>query len=47
MPVLMIALVALVVFGLIGLLLTIAVVMQRSTLKRAAKGKAAHPAAGR
>ena len=43
MPILMMALLALVVIGLIGILLTVAVVLEQSKLKRAAKGNAAHP----
>ena len=43
MPILMMALLALVVFGLIGILLTVAVILEQSKLKRAAKGDAAHP----
>jgi len=45
MPILLMALLALVIFGLIGILLTAAVILQQSKLKRAAKGDAAHPAA--
>jgi hypothetical protein len=43
MPILMMALLALVVFGLIGILLTVAVILEQSKLKRVAKGDAAHP----
>ena len=43
MPILMMALLALVVFCLIGILLTVAVILEQSKLKRAAKGNAAHP----
>ena len=43
MPILMMALLALVVFGLIGILLTVAVILEQSKLKRAAKGNAAPP----
>jgi hypothetical protein len=43
MPILMMALLALMVFGLIGILLTVAVILEQSKLKRAAKGDAAHP----
>ena len=42
-PILMMALLALVIFGLIGILLTVAVILEQSKLKRAAKGDAAHP----
>ncbi|MGD0469396.1 MAG: hypothetical protein ABSA54_13545 [Terriglobales bacterium] len=43
MPILMMALLALAVFGVIGILLTVAVVLEQSKLKRAAKDNAAHP----
>jgi uncharacterized membrane protein len=43
MPVLMIALLALLVFGLIGILLSAAVILEHSTHAHAAKGDAAHP----
>ena len=43
MPVLMIALLALLVFGVIGILLSSAVILEQSTHKHAAKGDAAHP----
>jgi hypothetical protein len=43
MPVLMIALLALLVFGLIGILLSTAVILEHSTHRHAAKGAAAHP----
>ena len=43
MPILMMALLALVVFGLIGILLTAAVILEQSKLKRAAKGNTVHP----
>jgi hypothetical protein len=42
MPILLMALLALLVFGVIGILLTVAVVLEQSKLKRAAKGDAAH-----
>ena len=44
MPILVMALLALVVFGLIGILLTVAVVMEHSAQKRA-EAKAAQPSA--
>jgi hypothetical protein len=43
MPILMMALLALLVFGVIGILLTAAVVLEQSKHKRLAKGDAAHP----
>ncbi|MGO9650034.1 MAG: hypothetical protein ACLPOO_18510 [Terriglobales bacterium] len=43
MPILLMALLALLVFGLIGILLTVAVVLEQSKHARAAKGNAAHP----
>jgi hypothetical protein len=43
MPILMMALLALMVFGLIGILLTVAVVLEHSKHAHAAKGDAAHP----
>ena len=43
MPILLMALLALVIFGLIGILLTAAVILEHSKLKRAAKVDAAHP----
>ena len=43
MPILLMALLALLVFGLIGILLTVAVVLEQSKHARAAKGDAAHP----
>jgi len=42
MPILMLALLALAVFGVIGILLTAAVIMERSKHKRLAKGDAAN-----
>jgi len=45
MPILLMALLALAIFGLIGILLTAAVILQQSKLKRTAKGDAAHPVA--
>jgi len=42
MPILMMALLALLVFGLIGILLTAAVILEQSKLKRLAKWNAAH-----
>jgi Flp pilus assembly protein TadG len=42
MPILLMALLALLVFGLIGILLTVAVVLEQSKRKRAAKSDAAH-----
>jgi hypothetical protein len=44
MPILLMALLALLVFGLIGVLLTVAVVLEQSKRKRAAKVDAADPA---
>jgi hypothetical protein len=43
MPILMMALLALAVFGVIGILLTVAVILEQSKLKRTAKDNAAHP----
>jgi len=43
MPILIIALLALLVFGLIGILLSTAVILEHSTNKHAAKGAVAHP----
>ena len=43
MPILMIALLALLVFGLIGILLSSAVILEHSTHRHATKGDAAHP----
>ncbi len=43
MPILVMALLALTVFGLIGILLIIAVVLEHSTLERTAKGNAPQP----
>ena len=43
MPILVMALLALTVFGLIGILLIVAVVLEHSTQARAAKSNAAHP----
>jgi hypothetical protein len=43
MPVLMIALLALLVFGLIGILLSTAVILEHSPHRHVAKGAAAHP----
>ncbi len=43
MPILMMALLALVVFGLIGILLTAAMILEHKTHAHAAKGDAAHP----
>ncbi len=43
MPILLMALLALMVFGLIGILLTSAVILEHSKLAHAAKGNAAHP----
>ncbi len=43
MPILLMALLALVVFGLIGLLLTAAVILEQHKHARAAKGNAAPP----
>jgi hypothetical protein len=42
MPILMMALLALLVFGLVGILLTVAVILEQSKLKRLAKVNAAH-----
>jgi hypothetical protein len=44
MPILMIALLALMVFGLIGILLAAAVLLEQSTLAHVHKGNVAHPA---
>lgn len=41
MPILLMALLAFLVFGLIGILLTSAVILEQSKLKRAGKGSAA------
>ena len=46
MPILLMALLALLVFGLIGILLTAAVVMENSKRARVARSNAAHPVAG-
>ncbi|MGA2201389.1 MAG: hypothetical protein ABSG40_05445 [Terriglobales bacterium] len=43
MPILMMALLALMVFGLIGILLTAAMILEHSAHARAAKRNAAHP----
>ncbi len=43
MPILLMALLALVVFGLIGILLTAAVIMEQSKLKRKIKRNPANP----
>ena len=43
MPILVMALLALTVFGLIGILLIVAVVLEHRTQARAAKDNAAHP----
>ncbi|HLM81660.1 MAG TPA: hypothetical protein VK302_13665 [Terriglobales bacterium] len=43
MPILLMALLALLVFGLIGILLSTAVILEHSTHEPAAKGAAAHP----
>jgi hypothetical protein len=43
MPILLMALLALVIFGLIGILLTAAVILEQSKHKHAAKSNAAHP----
>ena len=45
MPILMMALLALLVFGVIGILLTAAMVMEHSKRKHLAEGDAARPAA--
>lgn len=45
MPILMMALLALIVFGAIGILLTAAVVLEHSAHSRALKRNAAHSAA--
>ncbi len=42
MPILLMALLALVVFGLIGILLTTAVILEHPKHKRSAKDSAAH-----
>jgi len=44
MPILMIALLALMVFGMVGILLAAAVLLEQSTFARAHKGNPAHPA---
>jgi len=46
MPILLMALLALVIFGLIGILLTTAMIMEHSKRKHLAQGNAAHPVAG-
>ena len=43
MPILLMALLALVIFGLIGILLTTAMVMEHSKRKHSIPGDAAHP----
>jgi hypothetical protein len=43
MPILLMALLALLVFGLIGILLTAAVVLENSKRARVARSNAAHP----
>jgi hypothetical protein len=43
MPILLVALLAFLVFGLIGILLTAAVVLENSKRARLARGNAAHP----
>jgi hypothetical protein len=43
MPILMIALLALMVFGLIGILLAAAVLLEQSNLAHAHRGNTAHP----
>lgn len=45
MPILMMALLALIVFGVIGILLTTAMVLEHSAHSRSIKANAAHPAA--
>jgi hypothetical protein len=45
MPILLMALLALLVFGLIGILLTAAVVLENSKRARVARSNAAHPVA--
>ncbi|MGO9866046.1 MAG: hypothetical protein ACLPLR_20760 [Terriglobales bacterium] len=45
MPILMMALLALIVFGAIGILLTTAVILEHSAHTRALKHNAAHPVA--
>lgn len=42
MPILLMALLALLVFGLIGILLTVATILEHSKRARLAKGDAAH-----
>jgi hypothetical protein len=44
MPILLMALLALLVFGLIGILLTAAMILEHSKLKHVTKGDDAHPA---
>jgi hypothetical protein len=46
MPILLVALLAFLVFGLIGILLTAAVVLENSKRARLARGNAAHPENG-
>ena len=43
MPILLMDLLALLVFGLIGILLSTAVILEHSTQRHVAKGAAAHP----
>ena len=43
MPILMIALLALIVFGLVGILLAAAVLLEQSTFAHAHKSNTAHP----
>jgi hypothetical protein len=46
MPILLMALLALLVFGLVGILLTVAMVSEHSKLTRSVKSNAAAPLAG-
>ncbi|MGA2964771.1 MAG: hypothetical protein ABSD64_01070 [Terriglobales bacterium] len=46
MPILMMALLALIVFGLIGILLTAAMILEHRKHAHATKGDAAHPVNG-
>jgi hypothetical protein len=46
MPILLMALLAFLVFGLIGILLTTAVILENSKRARIARSNAAHPVAG-
>jgi hypothetical protein len=43
MPILIMGLLALAIFGLIGIMLVVAMLLEHSTLARAAKSEASHP----